>query len=378
MTFSVSRLEVFVYRAPIETPVMTSFGTMHDRPAVIVRIEDTDGCFGWGEVWCNYPTCGAEHRARLVETVFAPLLIGNEFDEPADVFAHLTNKTHVLAIQSAEIGPIAQSIAGLDIAIWDLVARKEGKPLYECLGGSARTIPVYASGINPIGAVETIGHAREQGYRAFKVKIGFGHDADLATLEGAFGELSDDEELMADANQAWTVGEAQAFLRDAAAMPLGWLEEPIRADRPKEEWQTLASATEIPIAAGENIRGNADYHRKIQGRTLGVIQPDICKWGGFTANLPIIRSILESGVRYCPHYLGGGIGLIASAHLLVAVGGDGALEVDFNDNPLREGLAQPFPKMEESRIALGPEPGLGTSPDDAELAEFCVHRAVVR
>ena len=67
MTLVIRRLQIFVYRAPIETPVMTSFGTMRDRPAVLVRIEDGDGCFGWGEVWCNYPTCGAEHRARLVE-----------------------------------------------------------------------------------------------------------------------------------------------------------------------------------------------------------------------------------------------------------------------------------------------------------------------
>ncbi|MDA0239457.1 MAG: mandelate racemase/muconate lactonizing enzyme family protein [Proteobacteria bacterium] len=378
MTYSISRLEVFVYRAPIEIPIMTSFGTMHDRPAVTVRIEDADGCFGWGEVWCNYPTCGAEHRARLVETVFAPLLLNYEFEQPEEIFDYLTSKTHVLAIQTAEIGPIAQSIAGLDIAIWDLVARKEGEPLYQRLGGTARSIPVYASGINPTDAADTIGRARDQGYRAFKVKIGFGHDADLATLEGAFADLSDNERLMADANQAWTVKEALAFLRDAGAMPLGWLEEPIRADRPDEEWQLLASATKIPIAAGENIRGDADYHRKIQGRSLGVLQPDICKWGGFTANLPVVRSILEAGIRYCPHYLGGGIGLIASAHLLAAVGGDGALEVDFNDNPLREGLAQPFPKMAEGQIALGPEPGLGTAPDVAAITEFRVHRAEVR
>ena len=350
---------------------------MRDRPAVLVRIEDGDGCFGWGEVWCNYPTCGAEHRARLVETVLAPLLLEFEFEEPSEVFDHLTDSTHVLAIQTAEIGPIAQAIAGVDIAVWDLMARGRNKPLYEFLGGNRRDIPVYASGINPTDTADTVQRAREQGYQAFKVKIGFGQEADVATLESAMAVLSGDEKLMADANQAWTIDEAQRFLREAEEIPLGWLEEPIRADRPEDEWQTLAASTDIPIAAGENIRGVIEFDEKISSRTLGVIQPDICKWGGFSANLLVVRSILAAGLRYCPHYLGGGIGLIASAHLLAAVGGDGMLEVDFNDNPLRRGLAQPFPIMQNGQMKLEAEPGLGISPDTAVLAKFCVHQAEI-
>ena len=63
-------------RWPVRVPVRTSFGTMHDRPAVLVRVEDAEGAHGWGEAWCNFPSCGAEHRARLIETVLAPLLVG--------------------------------------------------------------------------------------------------------------------------------------------------------------------------------------------------------------------------------------------------------------------------------------------------------------
>jgi D-galactarolactone cycloisomerase len=66
------KAQAFVFRCPISTPVRTSFGNMHDRPAVFVRVEDEDGAVGWGETWCNFPSCGAEHRARLLETVVAP------------------------------------------------------------------------------------------------------------------------------------------------------------------------------------------------------------------------------------------------------------------------------------------------------------------
>ena len=64
MTLRIEKLEAFVYRAPIDTPVQTSFGTLRDRPAVFVRATDADGVQGWGEVWCNFPTIGAEHRVQ--------------------------------------------------------------------------------------------------------------------------------------------------------------------------------------------------------------------------------------------------------------------------------------------------------------------------
>ena len=76
--------------------------------------------------------------------------------------------------------------------------------------------------------------------------------------------------------------------------------------------------------------------------------------------------------RYCPHYLGGGIGLLASAHLLAAAGGDGLLEVDNNFNPLGEGLAQPFPRLESGQFNLSDSPGLGVEPDMSGVDRFVV------
>ena len=74
-------LRALVWRYPLKTPVVTSFGTMRDRPMVLVRAEDADGIAGWGEIWCNFPAVGAEHRARLVQGVLAPLATSRPFDE---------------------------------------------------------------------------------------------------------------------------------------------------------------------------------------------------------------------------------------------------------------------------------------------------------
>ena len=125
---------------------------------------------------------GAEHRARLIESVFAPMLEGDTSPDPAATFERLTRATAVLAIQSAEPGPIAQCIAGIDIALWDLAARRAGKPLWRMLGGTDPAVKVYASGLNPDGPEVLAARRMAEGHTAFKLKIGFGADRDLANL----------------------------------------------------------------------------------------------------------------------------------------------------------------------------------------------------
>src|SRR5579864_8217674 len=142
-------VEAFAYRAPVATPLKVSFGTFRDRPMVLVRVRDADGTEGWGEAWANWPTVGAEHRARLVAD-FGERLVGKTLETPEQGFQMLTRDLEVLVLQTGEVGPIAQSIAGIDIALWDLAARKQNIPLYRLLGGAPRqTVPVYVTGINP-------------------------------------------------------------------------------------------------------------------------------------------------------------------------------------------------------------------------------------
>src|SRR6267142_5236022 len=113
--FTIRSIEAFCYRYPLTTPVVTSFGEMRDRPTLFVRIEDGDGQTGWGEAWCNFPAVGAEHRGRIVNEMLAPMLTGRSMTHPSEVFEDLSAGTSVLALQSGEPGPFAQSIAGIDI-----------------------------------------------------------------------------------------------------------------------------------------------------------------------------------------------------------------------------------------------------------------------
>jgi L-alanine-DL-glutamate epimerase-like enolase superfamily enzyme len=366
-SFTIRSIEAFCYRYPLATPVVTSFGKMLNRPAVFVRAVDEDGVEGWGEAWSNFPAPGAEHRARLVNDVLAPGLVGRRFDGPAQAFEALTEGTEVLALQCGEPGPFAQGIAGIDLALWDLAARRQRLPLWRLLGGQSRKIKVYASGINPGGAAQMAEAALKRGHRALKLKVGFGAETDLANLT-ALRAIVGAGMLATDANQGWSVDQALEVLPRLAEFDLRWLEEPIRADRPREEWRRLRASAKMPIAAGENISSAAGFREVLAEEVLGVVQPDIAKWGGLSVCAGLARDVLKSGKTFCPHYLGGGIGLLASAHLLAGIGGDGWLEVDANDNPLRDLFCGPVETVREGTVLLSDEPGLGIVPDLSTIA----------
>ena len=135
----IRRVEALVFRYPVETPVKP-FGIMNDRPAVFIRVEDTDGVVGWGETWCNFPTVGAEHRARLVNEVLAPLVTGRAFRRRRRPLKGNPENGGTRSTVGRS-RTIAQAIAGLDIALWDLVARRAGQPLWAVLGGGTARLP---------------------------------------------------------------------------------------------------------------------------------------------------------------------------------------------------------------------------------------------
>ena len=368
---TIAAIEARVFRVPIATPVQTSFGVMRSRPAVLVRVADEQGGEGWGEVWCNFPSVGAEHRARLIRETVAPLLVGKTFDAPDEVWRSAGQTLSVLAIQSGEPGPIAQCLAGIDIALWDIAARASGQPLYRRLGANrtVERLSVYASGLNPDRPEVLAAAKKAEGHRAFKLKIGFGHERDLANLRHLRETLGEDATLMVDANQAWDFETARAMSLAIAPFQPTWLEEPMRADAATRDWQQLANLSPIPLAAGENMRGE-QFKDAIAAGWVKVLQPDVGKWGGFSGCLDVGRRALAADVTLCPHWLGGGIGLIASLHLLAAVGGDGLVEVDSNPNPLRELLAAPSPTLADGQMKMPQGLGLGVTPDFAALREF--------
>jgi D-galactarolactone cycloisomerase len=370
--FKVEAIECFPLTAPVEKPVRNSWRTLTSRSALVVRLVAADGAYGWGEVWCNYPPRAAHHRARLIDDVVAPLLVGREFEGPAHLSRLLEQALRIPAIQSGEPGPFAQVAAGLDNAAWDLVARRAGEPLWRYLGGVAR-VKVYASGLSPDDPEPLAERAVRQGFTAAKLKVGTDPALDRRNARAVLDALGGGT-LMLDANQRWKPDQAaQAIEAFAEYSPL-WMEEPIPADEPIAAWQALARSTRMPLAAGENLRGASLFDDYLASGAVRYIQPDIGKWGGYSACVSLARRAAEAGVEFCPHWLGGAVGLMASLQVLGGTGGHGWGEFDANPNLLREAFMPEGLAVAGGYVELSAAPGIGCDPDPVALRQFAAAR----
>ncbi len=369
-TLELARLEAYAFRVPLAAPIKVAFGTFRDRPMVLVRAIERDGSEGWGEVWSNWPAVGAEHRARLAADL-GERLLGRSFQGPAQAFEQLTRELEVLVLQTGEVGPIAAVLAGIDIALWDLAAKRDGVPMHRYLGGDAavKHVPVYVTGINPDQPAAFALARQAEGHRAFKLKIGFNLARDLANLHAMRAALGEQAVITCDANQAWGLSDALQFVREAQGLNLNWLEEPLRVDAPASDWATLARASNVPLAGGENMQG-AQFDAALQAGALQVIQPDVTKWGGISMNIRVARAVVAAGKRYCPHYFGGGLALLSSLHVLAAAGGTGLLEFDAHPNAGREAIIGNLLPVQSGAVPVPTGPGLGAEPDFSTLKRY--------
>ncbi|MEQ9124237.1 MAG: mandelate racemase/muconate lactonizing enzyme family protein, partial [Alphaproteobacteria bacterium] len=103
----IKRIHLDVFRAPVEKPVVTSFGRIPSRAVALLRLEDADGAVGWGDIWGNFPTVTTEYRANLAAFVLPELLLGQTVTDVPGFYRSLVAKLRVLALQADEPGPVA-------------------------------------------------------------------------------------------------------------------------------------------------------------------------------------------------------------------------------------------------------------------------------
>lgn len=368
--FRIRQLDIYRYQASVEAR-RSSFGLNSERSALLICLQDTDGFSGWGEVWTGMPAFGATHRAELLAKVVAPKLIGTLVSSPAALRRGLTRDLLPIVRLAGEPGPVAQILAGLDCAVWDLVAQRAKKPLYQLLGGTSRTVKTYASGVSPMVTPEELDQVRCMGFNAFKVKAGFDDDKVLPALSKLASTLHHGENMMIDANCGWDVESALAASRFLADTKLLWMEEPIGPERPDSEWAYLAGQARHPMAAGENMSDPSAFVNAFEW--LAVVQPDVGKWGGVSEVLPLAQRAVAAGLMYCPHTFGTHISAAHSAHVLAAVGGDGMLELDVTGNPLRF-ASEPAVSLADGIGLLGSGSGIGVEMSLERVRPFlCDH-----
>ncbi|MCP4384650.1 MAG: mandelate racemase/muconate lactonizing enzyme family protein, partial [Hyphomicrobiales bacterium] len=293
---AIGRIECVRLRAEVEGLPTSSLGSMAARNGLLVRVEDSDGAFGWGEVWCNFPPHASQSRQQLMETVIAPELKGARFDSPDAIRPHLEKRWSIMATHVGEPGPFSHCIAGLDMALWDLQARRAGQSLAAHLAGQpVDQVKVYASSPDPARAPELTRACLAAGHRAVKLKVGIDRDRDETLVSSVRAAIGDGPQILIDANQRWSVDQATDAINRLAPYGLTFAEEPIAAGAPKDDWRRLRDSVSVPLAAGENICADTDYAAHFEAGALTYYQPDVAKWGGIGGCYSVGQAVVGSG-----------------------------------------------------------------------------------
>src|SRR3954467_10343868 len=204
-------------------------------------------------------------------------------------------------------GVATQALAAIDIALWDLKARRADLPLAKLIGSHRDSVRTYNTSGGflhaPIDEVkERASESVAAGIGGIKIKVGQPDmKIDLERLAAVRGHLGDDVPLMVDANQQWDRARALRFGRAVEDLNLVWIEEPLDAYDAEGHAQ-LAPALDTPIATGEMLSSVAEHVRLIETRAADIIQPDAPRVGGITPFLRLATLADHAGLQLAPHF----------------------------------------------------------------------------
>lgn len=272
---------------------------MTHRELVVVEIETAAGDIGTG--WCTTAGVGAAAVQALIVGYLAPMLDGLDPRQTERIWGRLWMECHA----AGPAGITTLAISAIDIALWDLKAKAAGEPLHRLLGGNRDSVEVYASAINlhlsTEQLVEQVSGQVEQGYRAFKIKVGRpGLYDDAERCRAVRDVIGNDRTLMLDANQKWSVGEAvQRTALLAQASPL-FIEEPLLSDDVAGH-KRLRDAARMPIAVGEQLCNRYEFWNYVREGAVDFLQPDVWKVGGITEFVKIAALGAAANIPVSPH-----------------------------------------------------------------------------
>jgi D-galactarolactone cycloisomerase len=217
----------------------------------------------------------------------------------------------------------------------------------------------------------------DQGFKAMKMKVGFGPEYDIKNVAAVRRAIGDECLLAVDANCGYDRGSAIAVGKRLVENDLLWFEEPIASDD-VEGYVEIRRALNVRISGAEQFRGRWAFRRMLQERAIDIVQPDVCICGGFTEFRKIAAMASANHVRVMPHMFGTAIRLAASLHLLATLPDSpraiepfpALLEYDMSENALRTELARTPIRHVEGMVSVPRGPGLGIEIDRAILERY--------
>lgn len=355
---SIEHIEVGHYRVPLPVTLTDStHGDMSAFELVTVRIRDADGAEGLGYTYTVGK--GGAAIASLIGKELAPLLTGLPSDRIEWLWQKMWWGLHFVG----RGGAASFAIAAVDIALWDMAARRAGRPLWRHLGGFDPQVPAYAGGIDLQLPLDRLLRQTDdnlaKGFRAIKMKVGRDRlSEDVERVRAMRGHLGPDFPLMADANMRWLVEDAIRAARKLRPFDLVWLEEPTVPEDVRGHARIMREGG-LPVATGENFHLLAEFEAMISGGGVAFPEPDLATCGGVTVWMKVAGLAEAHNLRVTSH----GVHDL-HVHLLAAVPNRSFLEV--HGFGLERFMAEPL-RLEKG-MAVAPErPGHGIDLDWAAL-----------
>jgi D-galactarolactone cycloisomerase len=364
----IAEVRTHVLEAPLSQPFAYARAWYASRTASLVEIVTDEGLTGWGE--CYGP---ARLTAAVVES-FRPLLVG--VDPLRSDW--LWQEIYARFRDHGQKGVVIEGLSGVDIALWDIKGKAFGVPVHRLMGGPIRTsVEAYATGLyrresgDPEAYLveEALDYAA-QGFRAVKLKVGFGIEEDARITRALRRALGPDIRLMIDANHAYDAVAAIRLGRKVEDLDIGWFEEPV----PPEDlagYRAVRDALTIPVAGGECEFTRYGFREVLLSRAIDILQPDTCAAGGLSECKKIADMAAAFGVRYVPHVWGTGIALAAALQLIAVLPQapsslnpiEPLLEFDRTEHPIRQAILTTPIEHESGLVRVPDGPGLGIEID---------------
>ena len=292
------------------------------RTAHLVEVETNEGITGWGE--CFGPGNIALANKYIVEKVIQPLIIG---EDPINK-EYIWHKVYNLLRDSGQKGMPIQALSGIDIALWDILAKKAKLPLYQLLGGKTNNkIPVYGYGMMlQKKSVEELcelfkkeaNQIKEKNFKAMKMKVGLGPKDDLKLVSAVREAIGDNFKLMVDANHAYNKNDALYVGRGLDEMDIYWFEEPV-APEDYDSYKELKEKLKTNIAGGEAEFTKYGWNQLIKNNCIDIAQPEVCGLGGITEYLKISALAQANFIPIVNHVWGSALSVAVNLHLLTSL-----------------------------------------------------------
>jgi L-alanine-DL-glutamate epimerase-like enolase superfamily enzyme len=375
---------------PLAAPMADAIHHIPGRAALLVEVACDDGRVGTGEA-AIYGGSASVGEA-LIHDVLAPRVLGGDPTRPELLWQRMLWPSHQLGTG----GALPMAIAGVDIAVWDLLGQLAGLPLFRLLGGHQTRVRAYASGGFYFDGKDASALAEEfkgyaaRGYGHGKMKVGRTPETpmnplvhmtepgfaavpladDLARVAAVRQALGDDFRLMVDANNAWDVATALAAGRELERLGVHWFEEPVATDD-RAGSARLAAALDVPVAGYETESQLSGFRDLIAAGAVDIVQPDVIWAGGITACRRIAALAYAAGLPCVPHVYSTAVSIAANLHFMASLPNCYLLEYDQNPNALRtELLTEPIEPDAGAVVTVPERPGLGIRLDRTTLDRY--------